>query len=301
VSSEYFVVHLKNVSDAAEEWLSSAAFEFGALGMSEPLAFDQPEGEEDVFTRIPDQRAVDIYFQTAPAREFIEDLRTRFPDTEVRVAAEQERDWLAEWKKSFQPFALVNGHWVVPSWCEPPPQAQHKIWIDPGMAFGTGTHETTQLVAEALVEILPPQTATAPPTAAAAAANSALDVGTGTGILAILARQLGVAKIAATEIEPEARGVARENFERNQCADVAMNDRQVQDLTEKFDIVMANIIDGVLVRIQNDLLARVKPGGWLVLSGIITEREKDFLEGFQIKTWDLRRQKGDWLLYAVKV
>jgi ribosomal protein L11 methyltransferase len=287
--SEYFVVHLKNVSNAAEEWLSSVAFDFGALGISEPLAFDQPEGEEDVFTRIPDRRAVDVYFQTAPAREFIEDLRTRFPDTEVNINAEQERDWLAEWKKSFQPFALVDGHWLVPSWCEPPAAAQHKIWIDPGMAFGTGTHETTQLVAEALTEILEPSM------------TSALDVGTGTGILAILARQLGVAKISATEIEPDARRVARENFARNQCDDVAMNDCQVQDLSEKFDIVMANIIDGVLVRIQNDLLARVKPGGWLVLSGIIGEREKDFLAGFQIKTWDMRRQKGDWLLYAVKV
>src|SRR4051812_36384341 len=187
--------------------------------MSEPLAFDQPEGEEDVFTRIPDKRSVDIYFQTAPSREFIEDLRRRFPDTEIKVASELERDWLAEWKKSFQPFALVNGHWVVPSWCEPPPQAQHKIWIDPGMAFGTGTHETTQLVAEALTEILQPSM------------TSALDVGTGTGILAILARQLGVRRLAATEIESEARRVARENFERNHCADVAMNDAQVQDLS----------------------------------------------------------------------
>jgi ribosomal protein L11 methyltransferase len=287
--SDYFVVHLKQVSEAAETWLSEAAFDYGALGMSEPLAFDQPEGEEEVFTRIPAERAVDIYFSTPPAREFLDGLSARFPEMQIDVKGEQARDWLAEWKKSFQPFALARGHWVVPSWCEAPSAAQHKIWIDPGMAFGTGTHETTQLVAAALVEILSPQT------------QSLLDVGTGTGILAILARQLGVKRIAATEIEPDARRVARENLQLNACDDVALDETQVQDLDEKFDVVVANIIDGVLVRLQNELKARVKPGGWLVLSGIISEREKDFLSGFQVPRWDIRQQKGDWLLYAVRL
>lgn len=293
--STYFVVRLQGVSDAAEEWLSQAAFDFGALGMSEPLAFEQPEGEEDVFTRIPDQRTVDIYFAEAPAREFLENLRSRFPQTHVQVTSEQEKDWLAEWKKGFKPFPLAEGHWVVPSWCEAPAEARHKIWIDPGMAFGTGTHETTQLVAEALVDLR---------REGALAPSTLLDVGTGTGILAILARQLGVANIFATEIEPEARRVARENFERNACADVVMNEAQVEDLAPRFDVVVANIIDGVLVRLQEPLKAKVKPGGWLILSGIITEREPDFLSGFRLpegKAWDLRRQKGDWLLYAVQL
>lgn len=291
--SSYFVVQLRNVSDAAEDWLSSAAFDFGALGMSEALAFDQPEGEEDVFTRIPEKRAVDIYFATAPAREFIESVQSRFPQITVHIQAEQERDWLSEWKKGFQPFPLVDGHWVVPSWCEPPAAAIHKIWIDPGMAFGTGTHETTQLVAGALLKVMRDFPA-----------KSALDVGTGTGILAILARQLGVAKIRATEIEADARRVARENFALNMCTDIALDETQVQDLSEKYDLVLANIIDGVLVRLQNELMARVKPGGWLILSGIIGERDKDFAQGFKLpagKSWDLREQKGDWLLYAVRL
>ncbi|MBX3021071.1 MAG: 50S ribosomal protein L11 methyltransferase [Bdellovibrionales bacterium] len=291
--SAYFVVHLQGIDDAAETWLSDAAFEHGALGMSEALAFDQPEGEEDVFTRIPDRRAVDVYFAQAPAREFLEELRSRFPQVELTVKTEQERDWLAEWKKSFQPFSLVEDHWVIPSWCEPPPQAKHKIWIDPGMAFGTGTHETTQLVAAALIEVLP-----------GFKAQSLLDVGTGTGILAILARQLGIKSIRGTEIEEEARRVAKENFALNSCADIRLDETQVQDLNETYDVVVANIIDGVLVRLQDALKARVRAGGWLVLSGIIGEREKDFLSGFQLpagRAWDMRRQKGDWILYALKM
>jgi ribosomal protein L11 methyltransferase len=207
------------------------------------------------------------------------------------VTSEERRDWLAEWKKGFKPFELAGGHWVVPSWCETPSEAKHAIRIDPGMAFGTGTHETTQLVAEALLDLK-------------VAGGSVLDVGTGTGILAILAQQLGAKRVWATEIEADSRRVARENFNLNNCGDIIMNDRQVEDLNEKFTIVVANIIDGVLVRIQDALKARVKPGGWLVVSGIIGEREKDFVEGFQLpagKQWAARKQKGDWILYAVEI
>lgn len=289
----YVVMTLSNVDDAAEDWLSTHAFEFGALGLSEALHFDQPEGEEDVFTRHAERRTLQAFFDSAPSAELIEALRARHPEVTVAIQEQPNQDWLAEWKKGFKPFALTGGHWVVPSWCEPPPEAQHKIWIDPGMAFGTGTHETTRLVAEQLRQIVARQTV-----------HGALDVGTGTGILAILARQLGVARLVATEIEADARRVAKENFALNACVDVVLDDTQVQDLTETFDVVMANIIDGVLVRLRNELIARVKPGGWFVASGIITEREPDFLRGFTLpagKTWDVRAQAGDWLLYAVKL
>ncbi len=288
--SGYFVLHLTGLSHQGEEWISEKAFAWGALGVSEALPFEQPEGEEDVFTKIPELRAVDIYFDTFPERRFVDELHSRFPEVKWRLQSEQNRDWLAEWKKGFKPFSLAGEHWVIPSWCEPPAAAKHKIWIDPGMAFGTGTHETTQLVAEALLPIV-------------GGRSSLLDVGTGTGILAILARQLGIQTVYATEIETDSRRVAIENFANNGCADIRLDERQVEDLTETFDIVVANIIDGVLVRIQDALKARVKPGGWLVLSGIILERENDFLEGFHLpagRVWT-RSQRGDWLLYMVQL
>lgn len=290
--SDYFVVNVKNLKSSDEELLSEAAFAAGALGVSEILPFDQPEGEEDVFTRIPDHRTIEIYFSAVPEK-MIEDLRARFPSAVITVRGETERDWLAEWKKGFVPFALVDGHWVVPSWCEAPIEAKHKIWIDPGMAFGTGTHETTRLVAIELKRLT-----------VGAEFQSCLDVGTGTGILAILAKQLGFQKIRGTELEADSRRVARENFKINSADDIVLNDTQVEDLSDKYDVVVANIIDGVLVRIQDSLKACVKSGGWLVLSGIISEREKDFLNGFQLpkgKTWDHRQQQGDWILYSVRL
>lgn len=287
--SQYFVVHFSNVDARAEEFLSNNAFDWGALGMSEVLPFEQPEGEEDVFTKIPDKRAIDIYFDRLPAPGFIELVRSRFPSVMLRVKGEENKDWLAEWKKGFKPFSLVAGHWVVPSWLDVPAEATSPIKVDPGMAFGTGTHETTQLVAEYLYEVAGRQKIT-----------SMLDVGTGTGILAILGAQLGIPKIAATEIEADSRRVARENFELNGVRQIQMDERQVEELDEKYDVVCANIIDGVLVRIQDALKARLKPGGTLILSGIILEREKDFLDGFKAE-WTARRQKGDWLLYATNI
>jgi ribosomal protein L11 methyltransferase len=293
MNRDYFVLSMRNVSDRAEEWLSETAFRYSALGISEILEFDQPEGEEQVYTRIPDRRALNIYFATLPAPDFLHEVRARFPEIQMQIKGEDAKDWLAEWKKGFQPFALTEGHWVVPSWCEPPAEAIHKIWMDPGMAFGTGTHETTQLVAEELGRL-----------AQETNFGSCLDVGTGTGILAILAKQLKIAEVYATEIEADSRRVALENFEKNEADDIVMSDAQVEDIKKEFDVVIANIIDGVLVRIQHALKTRVKAGGWLLLSGIIGEREKDFLEGFELppgKSWDVRRQKGDWLLYGVKL
>ena len=288
--SQYFVVHLTGLSAISEDWLSQHAFAHGALGVSEVLPFSQPEGEEDVFTELSENdRAVDVYFEVPPSREFLDLLRDRFPEIEVRMSEEQERDWLAEWKKGFKPFSLVGGHWVVPSWCPVPTEATHAILVDPGMAFGTGTHETTQLVARAMEGLN---------------ARSLLDVGTGTGILAILARQMGVARVVATEIEEDSRRVAHENFALNGFSDIVLDERQVEDLREEFDIVVANIIDGVLVRIQDALKARVRKGGTLLVSGIIAEREKDFLNGFRLPEgveWKTRAQKGDWILYGVEL
>lgn len=290
---QYFVVELTNVTDAAEQWVSRAAFDHGALGLYEPLEFEQPEGEESVTTRIPERRSLQVYFEFPPASALLEGLAARYPSVVTVVRSEASRDWLEEWKRSFRPFPLAGGHWVVPSWCSAPAEAVHSLFIDPGMAFGTGTHETTQLMAEELCGLL---AGSRPP--------SLLDVGTGTGILAMLARQLGVKRVVATDIESEARRVARENFARNGCGDVALSDRQLEDLSERFSIVAANIIDGVLLRLREKLLARVAPGGWLVVSGVIREREGEFLSGFDLpggRDWDVRRERGDWLLFAVNL
>lgn len=290
--NHFFVLYLSQVPSHLEEEISALAFEYQALGVSEKLPFSQPEGEEVVFTETPEKRSLEIFFAEPPSDLFRQKLEELCPTCKIQISEEQNRDWLAEWKKSFQPFPLVNGHWIVPSWCEAPREAKHKILIDPGMAFGTGTHETTQLVSEAMQDLLQKQSV-----------HSCLDVGTGTGVLAILAKQLGIEKVSATELEPEARRVARENFALNKVQ-VFLPEVQVEEISESFDLVVANIIDGILVRIQEPLRACVNTGGTLLLSGIITEREQDFLQNFKLPKgaqWGRRRQKGDWLCYEVRL
>ena len=190
-------------------------------------------------------------------------------------------------------FGPIKKFLIVPPWDRQDIGIKKTIVIEPGMAFGTGTHETTQLVAETMHELL-----------AVEKFDSCLDVGTGTGILAILARQMGIKIVRGTEIESDSRRVARENFAANQCSDILLDEKQIEDIPEQFALVTANIIDGVLVRIQSALKARVAPGGWLIVSGIIKEREKDFLEGFTLPPkvrWIKRVEKGDWLVFATRL
>lgn len=293
-TKNYFVMRLGNIPSNQEEWVSSTAFEYGALGVSEVLEFSQPEGEETVFTKSPEFRILDVYFSEPPSELFAEELRLKIPKVAVQISKEQNKDWLAEWKKGFKPFQLTRSHWVIPSWCEPPPEAKYRILIDPGMAFGTGTHETTQLCAEAVQKVL----------GSKKEIESFLDVGTGTGILAILAHQLWVPTVAATELDTDARRVAHENFVLNECEDIELSELQVEQLSDRYDVVVANIIDGVLVRIQDSLKKRVQPGGTLIVSGIIAERESDFLAGFKLppgKSWIRRTQKGDWLCFEAEL
>ncbi len=258
--------------------------------MSEVLSFHQEEGEETVETLLSDTHHLHIYFDKCPDPEFMQEMKFRFPEIQWKLLEESDQDWLAEWKKGFHPFELVEGIYVVPSWLQPPPQARQVIWMEPGMAFGTGTHETTQLVAQAFHKIR------------GSRLENVLDVGTGTGILAILARMLDAKNVVGIDTDPEALRVARENAQRND-AGIHIVEHDLTKIDGQFNIIMANIIDGVLVRIQNDLFARAKAPGYLILSGILTEREEQFLEQFHLPpkaSWADRTVKGDWVCRVVK-
>lgn len=286
-SHSYFRIQLKQVPSASEDELSGFCFGFGALGVSENLAFEQVSLRYEPTTLPRDFVDLDVFFESRPDEEFFNLLRADWPMVEVDIQEEPVRDWNAEWKKSFVEFPLVEGVWVVPSWREVPREAQMVIRIDPGMAFGTGTHETTQLASEALWTIFKN---TKP--------STVLDVGTGTGILAILASLLGAVQVRATEIDEAARQVARENVEINNMTSIEVLEHQVENETQQYDVVLANIIDGVLIDIQEHLKSCLTPSGNLVVTGILSERESLFLNEFKLPPgyeWSHRLQKGEWL------
>jgi ribosomal protein L11 methyltransferase len=289
--NSYFRVRINQVSSQLEDLITTHSFENGALGVSEALNYRQPD-----LTYAPEilhhqAHDLDIFFSEKPGLNFFDGLRGFDSRIRWQIFEEEHKDWLEEWKKGFVAFKLVQDIWVVPSWLTPPPEAKKSIFIDPGMAFGTGTHATTQIAAS-LIHKVSKDSKSGP--------LSLIDVGTGTSILALLAEILGFNPIMGVEIDPEARRVAKENLEKNKAQNILVVDEQIEDLKETFDVVVANIIDSVLVQIKSDLLKCTKPGGSLIATGILKERDNEFFEDFTKDTHlkVIRRiEKDEWVGY----
>ena len=186
-----------------------------------------------------------------------------------------EEDWATSWKAHFKPLAVGQRLLVTPSW-ETGGQDEERaiIVLDPGMAFGTGGHETTRLCLECLEGLLVP----APP---ALSTVKILDLGTGSGILAIAAAKLGAMQIDAVDIDPQAVVVAEENCTLNKVAkQISCSSTPLEQLGDGYGIILANILAEELVRMAPGIVSRMAPGGSLILSGILAEREELVRNGF---------------------
>ncbi len=181
-------------------------------------------------------------------------------------------DWAENWKQHFSRIKVGSRLVIRPSWEDYLPLADEvSIQLDPGMAFGTGTHGTTLLCLEMIAELLEqPQ----PP-------RSLLDVGTGSGILALGAAALGCETVLANDIDPDACRVAQENVAINGYeGQIEITSKPLEELSGQFDLVVANILAEENVRLKHELLKHLQPGGWLVLSGILREKEQLVRDGF---------------------
>lgn len=189
------------------------------------------------------------------------------------VASETEdKDWINNWKQYFKPFT-VDDILIKPTWEEIPEEHQDKllIQIDPGTAFGTGQHETTQLCIRQLRKYITEET-------------RILDVGTGSGILGITALKLGAREVFGTDLDENAIVAVRENLEANQISPDSfcvlqgniIDDQAVQDQAgyECYDIVVANILADVIILLQKEIPAHLKKGGIFITSGIINMKEE---------------------------
>ncbi|MGB9620258.1 MAG: 50S ribosomal protein L11 methyltransferase [Armatimonadota bacterium] len=210
---------------------------------------------------------------------------------EIGVRWVAEEDWTTAYRAFFKPIRV--GRIVVrPSWWAEDAPAEPDdlvLEIDPGMAFGTGHHETTRLCLTALQDRI-------------AGGESVLDVGTGSGILAIAAARLGAREVVGIEIDPVAADIAAENARRNGLADVITvlkgDSPLIFDGTA--DIVLANIVPDVIIGMAPDLFTKLSPGGTLITSGIVAERAQDVvsaLEALRLATVEVRRE-GDWVAFV---
>lgn len=293
----YFRVRLSFVNRTQEADLTQFCFDHSALGLSEVLSFTQPDLTYDPSLITRRFLELDVFFEKQPETHFFQELGASFPEVKHSTNEEESKDWLSEWKKGFVPFKLVGKTWVVPSWLEKPAEAETEVKIDPGMAFGTGTHATTKMASYFIHKL-------SQENADQIQNWSVLDVGTGTAILAILAEKLGYGLITGVEIDPEARRKARENCELNRTQSIEITEQQLDEIRGQHEVVVANIIDGVLIRLQKDLIRVLKPEGHLFLTGVLQERDNLFFEKFIEANPNLkvikRIQKDEWVGYWVQ-
>jgi len=196
------------------------------------------------------------------------------------------RDWGEEWKKGLAPIS-VGRVFLRPSWIEAaPPHDSVEVVLDPGMAFGTGTHPTTALCLAAIDDFLQRLPGAA-----------VLDVGTGSGLLAIAARKLGAGRVVAIDNDPVAVRVAGENASRNRVA-LEIGESPLGEVTGSFDLVVANILANVLVELAADLSRLLAPAGELVLSGVLVPQEEEVRAAFEGKGLAglVGRREGEWSL-----
>jgi ribosomal protein L11 methyltransferase len=217
----------------------------------------------------------------------------------------QEQDWAEVWKQHYHPIAIGQRLIIVPAWLESPDPNRIPIRMDPGMAFGTGTHPTTQLCLEITESVLAEQALNASESPAAV-----IDVGCGSGILSVAAIKLGAARALGVDIDPRAVEISRENAALNGVAGsyFAGTGSVIEILRGDFSLrqarlVFANILAPVLIRLfEDDLAELVLPGGTLVLSGILAEQEAGVLAAASAHglTPHFHRQIDDWVAMGVK-
>ena len=236
-------------------------------------------------------------------KEALEELRMFMDIGEGTITESQteDKDWINNWKQYFHQF-YVDDILIIPSWEEVKPEDQDKmiIHIDPGTAFGTGMHETTQLCMRQLKKYVNKDT-------------QILDVGTGSGILSIAALKLGAAHAIGTDLDPCAISAVKENLEANEVPVTDMDmilgniidDKKIQDEVgyEKYDIVVANILADVLIPLTPVILHQMKKGGLYITSGIIDDKEESVVAAVKAAGLEVVEvtHQGEWVSVTARM
>ncbi|EFP63863.1 Ribosomal protein L11 methyltransferase [Ralstonia pickettii] len=281
------------------EALSEALFDLGALSVSvEDADADTPE-EQPLFgepghepTRLAwnRSRVVALLAEDADPALLVAAAANEInlsPLPAYTVREVEEQDWVRVTQSQFEPIHIGEHIWVVPSWHDAPEPDAVVLELDPGLAFGTGSHPTTRLCMEWLEQHVQPGERT-------------LDYGCGSGILAIVAKKLGAGETVGVDIDPNAVEASRYNAERNHVqATFALPDDAPEGT---FDLVVANILSNPLKLMAAMLCARVRPGGRLILSGVLERQAEEvaaaYASAIPLTVW---RARDGWVcLHGVK-
>ena len=280
----------KDQIDALEEWFFAA----GALSVTLEDQADQPllepgPGETPLWdaVQVTARFAGDHDLQPVLAA-FPEELVTEAPEKIVPVA---DREWTRVWEEQYQPMRMGQRLWVCPSWTPPPEPDAVNVLLDPGLAFGTGTHPTTAMCLRAL-DVAPLET------------TRIVDYGCGSGILGIAAALLGAQQVLGIDNDPQAITASRDNAVRNgvsasQFSASLPDTAALETWQSSADWVVANILAGPLIELAPRLTALMVPQGRLLLAGLLEEQAEQIIAAYAPSvTLAIADQQEEWVLLA---
>lgn len=270
-----------NIARDAEELASAALFDMGTTGI---ITLEESDSSVKLGAYFDEHVDMEMIARSIEAELARVGLRGSL--FSISISGIPEQDWMQKWKEGFEPVEIGKRLMVAPSWKLPCESGGRRvIQIDPGMAFGTGTHETTRMCLEAIEKRW--------------RKGRLLDVGTGTGILAIAAARLSPeSHITAIDIDPQAVIVARENIEINGVTgSIEIAEGQPGDYVgRRFDVVVANLTAEVIISLIDDLAGCLSPSGVMILSGILTTLRADVERAIVESGLTVvdRREAGEW-------
>lgn len=277
--------------DTADQ-LEDLLMEMGADAVSMEDAADQPLYE-------PDPGTTPLWHQTRVTGLFdsernIDQLCAAIQDawhqqtqqslSDIDVSLVEDKDWERAWMDDFKPMQFGDRLWIVPSWHAAPNPDAANLLLDPGLAFGTGTHPTTALCLEWL-------------DGKEVTGQQVIDYGCGSGILGLAALLLGAEHVIGVDTDPQALEASRDNARRNQVDDSRLDLYLPENEPDtQADILLANILAQPLISLAPHLAGRVKPGGDLVLSGILANQAREVMTAYEPWfTMDEPEQQEDWI------
>ena len=272
--------------------LEDVLMEMGADAVSMEDAADQPLYE-------PDHGTTPLWSQTTVTGLFqssydITELCSNIRDTwhqqtqqsleDIDVTLVEDKDWARAWMDDFHPLNFGERLWIVPSWHDAPDPDAANLLLDPGLAFGTGTHDTTALCLQWL-------------DGADVQGKRVIDYGCGSGILGLAALLLGADHVMGVDTDPQALEASRENARRNEVDESKLSLHLPKDEPDALaDVTLANILAQPLIGLAPHLAAKTRPGGDIVLSGILNHQARDVMAAYE--PWfimDEPEQQGEWI------
>jgi len=226
----------------------------------------------------------------------LEPIRAEIPDTLLAknsrsdITTLRDRAWERVWMDDFSPIQMGPRLWICPSWSEPPDASAINVYLDPGLAFGTGTHATTAMCLAALDD-------------AVEGGERVVDYGCGSGILAIAALRLGASSALGVDNDPQALTASRDNAQRNQIEASSLDilfpeSPGIDAWVGNSDLVVANILAGPLLTLADELIGLMTPGAKLLLTGILTEQAPELIERYARVNLRVSDTRDGWVLMS---